>query len=96
MAAESDDPTGTAAAIEGFADIARREGRLDLAVRIRAACDLLRRDRNAPRRPLDEERVEKERVEIRGVLGDAAYEAAEREGAALPREELLRLVLGEG
>jgi tetratricopeptide (TPR) repeat protein len=95
MSAESDDATGVAAAIEGFADLARHDGRLDLAVRIRAACDVLRRDRNAPRRPLDEERIEQERVEMRGALGDAAYEAADRAGAALPREELLRLVLGE-
>ena len=95
MSAESDDATGVAAAVEGFADLARHEGRLDLAVRIRAACDVLRRDRNAPRRPFDEERIEQERVEMRGVLGDLAYEAAEREGAALPREELRRLVLGE-
>jgi non-specific serine/threonine protein kinase len=96
ISAEMDDPTGLVAAVEDFAEIASREGRLDFSVRIRAGCEVLRRERQSPRRPLDEERVEGEKAEIRAKLGDAAYEAAEREGAALSKEELLRLVLGEG
>jgi non-specific serine/threonine protein kinase len=95
ISAGMDDPTGMASAIEDFAELAKLQGRLDLSVRIRAACDILRRDRHAPRRPVDEERIKKEQHEVRCVLGDAAYEAAEQEGATLSREELLRLVLGE-
>jgi hypothetical protein len=91
-----DDPTGMVAAIEDFAEIAQREGRLLLSVRIHAGCEVLRRERQSPRRPLDEERIEQERIELRGRLGDAAYEAAEREGAALTQAELVRLVLEEG
>jgi predicted ATPase len=96
ISAEMDDPTGMVAAIEDFAEIANREGRLELSVRIRAGCDVLRRERQSGRRPVDEERIQKDNAAVRARMGDAAYEEAERKGAALTKDELLRLVLEEG
>ncbi|MCW3052424.1 MAG: putative ATPase [Chthonomonadales bacterium] len=80
------DKRGIAESLEGFAFLARKEGRDAHAVRLWATAAALRISLGVPTPPNRQEDQDLQMADVRGALGEAAFAAAWAEGCALTLE----------
>ena len=89
------DPLGVCECLEAGAELALAEGRFSDAVRFVSSAAFHRERLPSPRSPLLARTMEDLLAELRGALGDEAYETAWREGHEIGDAALERFV-GDG
>ncbi len=96
IAQACDTPDDQAGTLEAFAILAGARGDAAAVAPLLGAADRIRRELDGPLHPSESVAVDKAAADARAALGDAAYEDAFAEGAALPPEEVLRMAVARG
>jgi predicted ATPase len=88
------DLDGVAECLETFAAMAVIAERFDLAGRLAGAAERLRVELDSPKRPVDQEWLDRYLARARQDLGEAGFEKAGQEGRSLSAEAAATLALG--
>ena len=85
--------SGIAAALEGLAELAVREGQLERAARLLGACEALRETINVHVSVADLAEYDRTVTALRDALGEQALAALWAEGRAMPQEQAIALAI---